>query len=41
MNVILDRPDLREKERDAFASLPQELQTEIMQIHHAEFTGKK
>lgn len=35
MGVVLDRPDLKEKEHDAFVALSQELQTEILQIHHS------
>ena len=41
MGVVLDRPDLREKEHDAFIALPQDLQTEIMQIHHASVLKKR
>ena len=41
MSVILDRPDLREKEQDAFAALPQDLQTEILQLHHAGVLKKR
>ena len=41
MSVVFDRPDLREKEHDAFLALPQDLQTEIMQIHHASILKKR
>ena len=43
MSIILDRPDLKEKEQDAFTSLPKDLRTEILQLLHAGpvTTGKK
>lgn len=41
MEVIIDRPDLREKESEAFAALPQDLQTEIVKYHHAGVLKKR
>lgn len=41
MSVIVDRPDLREKEHEAFVALPQDLQTEILQLHHDADLGKR
>ena len=41
MSMVSDRPDLREKEHDAFVALPQELQTDIMRFHHASVLKKR
>ena len=41
MSVILNRPDLIEKEQEAFAALPQDLQRDIMEMHHAGVLKKR